>query len=504
VERRAGGGRRSSFVIAAAIVLLVSACTSGESERSGDGAPLGLPSGESSELGEALTGTDSEEATTPESVPIERGEAVTNRLAVLDGAGTLLTMDPNGSGRTVIARSDGLEVSQPGFSPDGTRLVWSEFRPLPGVDAFQTFLVTANGDGTNAVETETPFLSFYSFWDPTSNRVAFIGNVSESSVGLGLAELALGARRALPVNAGLPYYISWSPDGKVLLARVSNELILVGETGLLSPVGPVTADFRVPIWSADNQLFFPEGNGSTQELIRLDLGVNETRTALVTYTGQLFAVLDPTGRRIAVQVIEPPGNAEVGPSDAASDLVEASTTDGTDEPGTDREGEPGADEPDADRGGRPGIEAPVLPTGVSVVDAITGEVEVVSDEPVVSFFWSPDGERLLLAAIDENLAGDDAGIDEIVYAGSTLRWDIWEGGQTTAHGRFVPSFVSIQFLLFFEQYAQSHTFWSTDSSSFVYTGQGTTGDSGVWVQDVTSGEGPELVADGVLAIWSPT
>ena len=290
---------------------------------------------------------------------------------------------------------------------------------------------------------------------------------------MGLAEVGEGAARGELVNTGIPYHLSWNPTGQVVLARVGNELQLIGFTGIVDPLLSVTANFRVPIW-ADDALFFPRWRGEHQELIRLDLETDE-RQVIARYDGELLFVLDPTSRLLALQTV---------PLDPDSGLASVASI--------------SAKQVRAD-------DVPLLEPGrLDVLDLDTGVLSRVSDDPAVAFYFSPDGEQLLVLAVDENLADDDAPIDEIVRAGSWLRWDRWSDGVVRPLARFKPSLVSIQYLLFFEQYAQSHTFWAPDSGSFVYTGTDDDGDDGIWVQAVDGELEPVLIADGTFAVWSPT
>ena len=49
--------------------------------------------------------------------------------------------------------------------------------------------------------------------------------------------------------------------------------------------------------------------------------------------------------------------------------------------------------------------SPVKANAVSVLDVTTGEVDVASEDTSIGFFWSPDGEGLLML----QLAGEDRG-----------------------------------------------------------------------------------------------
>ncbi|HKI28127.1 MAG TPA: hypothetical protein VKB32_01705 [Actinomycetota bacterium] len=105
---------------------------------------------------------------------------------------------------------------------------------------------------------------------------------------------------------------------------------------------------------------------------------------------------------------------------------------------------------------------------LSVIDIGTGETVEITESAIASFFWSPDGERLLYL---------DPGSPD----GEQLwfRWGVWYGTSSFLTPRFIPSeLIAIGYLQFFEQYAQSMSLWSPDSSSFAYPGMSEDGERG--------------------------
>src|SRR4029453_1308966 len=70
--------------------------------------------------------------------------------------------------------------------------------------------------------------------------------------------------------------------------------------------------------------------------------------------------------------------------------------------------------------------------------------------------------------------------------------------------RFVPSeLVAVGYLQFFEQYAQSMSLWSPDSSAFAYPGMNEDGEEGIWIQSARPDRAAVLVAAGAFVAWSP-
>ena len=115
---------------------------------------------------------------------------------------------------------------------------------------------------------------------------------------------------------------------------------------------------------------------------------------------------------------------------------------------------------------------------------------------VGAFFWSPDGHRLAVAH-----RAPDGG----------LVWLILDvaSGRTIVSAHFIPSTDYVTLLTFFDQYAYSHSPWSADSSSLVFSGRvGTVdavseGPALVYVLNAAPGAEPMLLAEGGLAFWIP-
>lgn len=128
-----------------------------------------------------------------------------------------------------------------------------------------------------------------------------------------------------------------------------------------------------------------------------------------------------------------------------------------------------------------------------VVDLETGEVEPVADVRAVAWYWSPTGDHLLFATLEQE------GTDQFFF-----RWNVWDGNEVTELDRFLPSATLLSdYLPFFDQYDRSIDVWAPDGSAFVYVGTDERGDSGVWVQTLEPGSEPVLVGPGVFAVWSP-
>ena len=135
-----------------------------------------------------------------------------------------------------------------------------------------------------------------------------------------------------------------------------------------------------------------------------------------------------------------------------------------------------------------------------VVSAKGGAVRTIAEGSIVSFYWSPAGDRLAWVQLDL-----DSRMFEWLVAPK-------EGGAPRQLFRFRPSSDTITMLTFFDQYGYSHSPWSPDGAQLVVSGtqdeafsrrngQTATGDR-IFVIDATGEVEPREIAVGTLAIWS--
>jgi Tol biopolymer transport system component len=367
---------------------------------------------------------------------------LTGRLAVLDADGHLVTMNPDGSDEIMLDEVEPgtSQVRQPTWSPDGRSVAWVHVE-VSEAGALSASIATAGDDGTRPSTSRTAVVPFYLSWDPTSSRIAYLGAPSDTFIELGVLEAA-GRNSGTSLDAGQPVFFSWGPEGDQLLVHIGAErLDRLALDGSTSAVGDRPGTFSVPVWTADGKtLVYSSVDEGGQRLVARNVNADRGRP-LVPYEGLIAFVVSPDGERVAFQVIQP---------------------------------------------GR------ILP--LSVIDVDGGETVEIVDAPMASFFWSPDGERLLY--LDPDPLPDDTGL--------WFRWGVWDGTSSFVTPRFALSqLISVEYLQFFEQYAQSMRLWSPDSRAFAYPGTSEDGQEGIWIQSARPDRAPVLVAEGDFVAWSP-
>lgn len=363
------------------------------------------------------------------------------RLIVIDEAGNLVNVAPDGSDAVVLAevvQGENLVV-QPTWSPDGSRVAWVSLEATAGEPA--ATLVTTTGRGTERTEASTTVAPFYLSWDPTSSRIAFLGSPQGDGIQLGVVDVEAGGTQATRLDGGDPFYLSWDPTGRELLVHVGfDRLERLSLDGSLVTVNSRPGSFRAPVWTADGANFvYAAGRPTGQHLVVHDVA-RARADDLLSFSGSISFVVNPDGSRIAFQVLE--GANDVQP--------------------------------------------------LSVIELATGHIEEVSSSFVPAFFWSPRGDRLL------HLLPEQEG------GRVWFRWAVWGGNETLTSHRFYPSQTfGSEYLPFFEQYAQSMSLWAPDGTAFAYAGINEAGEEGVWVQSVRPPGAPVRVMAGSFATWSP-
>jgi len=373
--------------------------------------------------------------TTPPTLAPTVAPGLPGRLVILDELGNIAVVDPDGADLSVItdAFAEGAAYFQPLWAPGGVGLAWGEASPAG-------FALTTSGeDGSDRTMAPMPSPPFYVYWAPDGRHLAALHN-GVNGVEMKLVEF--GRTRSTFVGTGTPFYISWNPVGDDLVAHIgADRLVTIDLTGTTREIGMTDAGYQAPQWIPGGIVHLFE-----QELLLRD--ADDGTRALATLRGPSSFVANSQGSLLAAQVF-----GEDQP--ALSVALQAA----------------------------PEIRA----NAVAVLDLASGEVSTASGELSLGFFWSPDGEKLLIL----NAADEPGAIDALV----------WEAGDTRLVTTFTPQSSFVRDVLpFFAQYSQSYQMWSPDSIAFALAG--TIGDEdGIWVQPIDGSEA-RRVAAGTWVAWS--
>ncbi len=406
----------------------------------------------------ATTTTGTTPSPTTTAAAVDPGQ-YPGRIVILDEAGNVVTVRPDGSDEVALTAEAGsqLQFSQPTWSPDGSRVAWTQVDGRDG--SARASIVTTRFDGSERAEAETPFPVFYMLWDPASARIAYLHS-GVPVLEMGILDVAAGATRAATVDTGQPYYFSWAPDGAALLTHVgpfdaadpdagASRLDVIDLDGAGTPVGPVPGAFQAPVWTPAGRMVYATVAGDEQRLVEAGADGSDVN-ALVSFDGFIWFVASPDGAEIAFQV------RAAGAPPAVTAAFQPAP-------------------PPAPR------------EALATVDVATGQVTTLSVDAAVAFFYSPTGTLASLHADGDRW----------------FRWRVWGDAPFTGP-RFRPTLTLLRdYLPFFDQYAQSMSPWSPDGAALVFVGQLEGQGPGVWVLPAVAGAAPVEIGQGRFASWSP-
>lgn len=378
-----------------------------------------------------------------------------NRILVVDAAGGLSTVAPDGSDRRSLAvpgRSSGF----PAWSPDGTRIATIAGDPTAG----GVYVLDAGvGRVAPAVTVYPPSTRYpiYLSWSPDGQRIAFL--TSETEMLALRIVLADGSAPSNPIWHGQPLYWAWI-DGEHLLVHSGGSAAdaFVGEIGLdattRDAIGDPLGTFQAPGVSADGaELAYvaTEADGSASVVV----GSRDGHTwARVPVAGASLLAWSPAGHRLAFT------------------------------------------SPPRDDG---------LPYGsLELVDPDTGSRRTLLDGLVIAAAWAPDGRSIAAIRV---VAGDVTASASSVSAAraTTLELrvvDVASGRTRLARSVRLSALVVSQLLPFFDQYTLSHRIWSPAGDALVLPLVDDVGVAQITVIPI-DGTAPRIIADGVAAFWSP-
>jgi TolB protein len=373
------------------------------------------------------------------------------KLHITDVHGTnVVTVDASGQGQT-----------WPVWSPSGERILFSSAsagsngRGHLGIYSWNvndasTHLVYRNELGTDAIAKRTPH---YSQWSPNSFDFSFVAQTMDGGLSLFLGSLD-PTEQPKRVLTGKPMFSSWSPNGAYLIVHSGFDHFLVDrEDGdQVKKIPSSSSMYAAPSWSPVETLMalLIEEGEQRQSLVVSDAH-GRTVTVLTEFYGAGSFSWAPDGRSIALL-----RNIEQGSK---------------------------------------------FYPGLWLVDSDGKEERQITDEPLICFYWSPDGSKIACVTP----SGDTNG---------WVRWTVLDlvSGQVQHLNNFLPTTEQLMMFLFFDQYYQTHNPWSPDGQTLIFAGivrkrgeqQNISQDDGpyIFVLDPKGSERLIPVAQGPLGVWS--
>ncbi len=311
--------------------------------------------------------------------------------------------------------------------------------------------------------------AIYAYWSPSACRgvagcwdlAVLINDYLASHLKIELLRNTSQGTNHERIGVGLPFYYSWSPDGRQMVWHRNNsalDIYNIDEKSVTNRLTEAPGLFLSPAWSpVDDRVLIAHQAGANQtELVIFANGLMQTLAR--NLNGLVSFAWSPDGNYVAYRTISP---EQIGP--------------------------------------------------LFIIDAVSGAVVARSNvDSVIAFFWSPDSSKIayITLATPPGTFNTQASSDRsrIVQTNADLAWNIVQlDGVNVRYNTFIPTAEMQYLLLYFDQFAQSHRIWSSDNRHIVYgeVADIDTQRSIISILDVSKVDSvPLAIADGVFAIWS--
>jgi Tol biopolymer transport system component len=355
--------------------------------------------------------------------------------------------------------------ASPTWSPDGTLVAFERLTIDSSNTVTDASLFTEGKDGKNEtlLFSGTRVQPFYLYWAPDSRRLSLLSSVrGQASLELGIATAGVeGDYRAL--DHGSPFYWDWRPDsGSVVVhANIGQSGVAAERLSLLDPEKPAGRSdlgvqngvFQAPSFSPDGLSVAYASSGDSTFTIHLRGVDGSGDRTVASGDGGAFFSFSPDGKRVAWL--------------AAS-----------------------AFQP--------------LPYGKVSVLAFAGNAapRTLTEEPILAFFWAPNGKTLAFLMPDDGKSIDPMFLQNPRVLSLRLMGYDPASGKTWLIATFPPSRGMLSVLPYFDQYQRSTSIWSPDSRFITFTAFSADGTPALFVARADGNIKPRLLAAGDSAIWS--
>jgi TolB protein len=396
----------------------------------------------------------------------------TDLICYIDPDGNVAVVDGKGGSPRQLSSGAGTHGDRsvydaaPAWSPDARHVAFAQITLSSAGDLLDASLIATDAAGVSrqSLLTGTRVQPFYIFWAPDSRNISLLSQVQgEDTLELGIA-VAGQAGSYRRVDRGQPYYWAWLKNGKGILAHTNigldgkdGERLSMLDLDATAPRSDLPVDkglFQAPDVSADGRSVAYATNDEEGFKLHVRSLDSAKERILARDSGGAFFSFSPTGSRLAYLAAR--------------------------------------------------VAQPVPLGTLNVVD-VRGNlgVRTVDQQPVLAFWWSPDGSRLAFL-----VPVTDGGVDPLFLdqPGSLVMQMMGldaATGRTWPIARFPVSRGFLGTLPFFDQYQRSSSIWSPDGRRIVFTAESAAGTAALFVVPADGTTKPRMLAAGDFASWSP-
>lgn len=400
----------------------------------------------------------------PQSPALRVLEKKSGLIAYIGSDGNVYITDQGATNTTPLTTDVTLEsrsniaYNHLAWSQDGSQVAFVRLEKN-GANSFTSELMVANvnDDSVKSIYTSETEFPFYINWSPDNKNVGMLTTTITPQI-LALQSVPIDGGDQLMLDTGSPFYWSWAPDGNSIIVHkngISEERMSQLSFLKIDPevteyvMDEVPASFQAPAWS-------PDGN-----FILLTTFTPEEQQQIVLADSQ-----GVVQKEIA--------QFDLNTSFAwAADSQQYAYIVGT------RQMQSGA-------------------LGPLHVGNINGSEEIVIDENVVGYFWSPNGK--MIAYLMPSAYTPEDSTEEIFYFELYIL-DI-ASGESRMVASFEPTDEFFTLIPYMDQYHQSMTIWSPDSNNLVISFITSDGYPAIAVIPASGITEPRFLVEGVFAAWS--
>lgn len=409
-----------------------------------------------------------------------------NRIVFVGNDFNIYVADPANGAAVALTHDGGTDHAYnfPTWSPDDRRLAFVGYTFQSGSPTEGAlYTISPSGENLTPVFKTSQNFPFYLYWSPDSQFISFLANKDSGTIELAIARTDK-ADSMQEIDTGSPFYWAWAPDSSQMFTHVGGTradndaarlaLLAPKAQGTPHSLDAAPGQFQAPQWSRSGKLLYSTSDGADQAIAIGDISGKDAKK-LVTYPGRASFALAPDSLLVAYIL-----------TDADTRLPHLGP--------------------------------------LRVMDATGENIRLVSEDPALAFLWSPDSSRLayLTVTVGNNqsnwnfrtlppLASTQpekfALPPDLAQGGQSqvqLHWHVWDRATNTSRivASFVPTSSFLNVIPYFDQYANSSTFWSPDSRALVYTARDTETSGSIYIADAVGDTPARKIGEGSLAFWS--
>lgn len=327
----------------------------------------------------------------------------------------------------------------------------------------------------------------YLDWSPDSSQLAFLSQATEDEVALNVVTKDGASMRKVAEGATAAWH--WNPDGKTLLAKVDRPSgdgeadlslydVQAASTADSKPVAAIASNanlpFRSPAFSPDGSMMLLTVKSDGKNYLAVADRQGTVRRKLAEVNGNISFSWSPVEPKVAY-ILQEQSQSQDSPAGSVATSPEQ------------------------------------LGGALHVVDVNTGEDRVLSQQPVMGFFWAPDGGRIAAFSpvrpsdITKDFPGMDLTSSSPNFVLMLQTIDVNTRGFRQLF-YFEPTTAFRAVLSQFDRFSRSMTIWSPDSKRLVFPviySNAQTSYNLVLETEATGSIEPRVVSQGTLAVWSP-